>query len=358
VFDSISKPQGGTRELVGALICAIQATNPEAVAIPGWSGWHAFAALDWCTANKVPVIVMSESTAHDEPRTPWKEWIKRQYVGLCGAALVGGSRHAQYMSQLGMRPEIIFYGYDVIDNQYFSTAADEIRSMAKAWRQRLALPKRYFLASARFMPKKNLARLLNAYADYRSVAIASGTIPNDLWELVLLGEGELQEQLQLLRSQRGLADCVHFPGFKQYDELPPYYALADAFIHASSVEPWGLVVNEAMASGLPLLVSTPCGCAPELVHEGQNGRTFDPHDEAAITSNMLEMARLGSEERQKMGFQSRQLIAGYGPERFGEGLVAAAAAALSSRPKDARLLSRVVLKSLFQGSLARRRQSA
>src|SRR4029078_2882213 len=108
------------------------------VAIPGWSGWHAFAALDWCTRNGVPVVAMSESTSEDEPRKPWKEWIKRQYLTLCGAAIVGGERHAQYLMQLGMRSEKIFFGYDVVDNQYFCTAAARIRESAKKCRDRLA----------------------------------------------------------------------------------------------------------------------------------------------------------------------------------------------------------------------------
>ena len=71
------------------------------------------------------------------------------------------------------------------------------------------------------------------------------------------------------RSALGLDNDVIFPGFIQYDELPAYYGLAKAFIHASTVEQWGLVVNEALAAGLPVLVSERCGCAPDLVREGR-----------------------------------------------------------------------------------------
>ena len=80
------------------------------------------------------------------------------------------------------------------------------------------------------------------------------------------------------------------PGFKQYDELPIYYGLAGAFIHASTTEQWGLVVNEAMAAGLPVIVSERCGCAPDLVENGRNGFTFDPYDVDALTHLMLKMA--------------------------------------------------------------------
>src|SRR5262249_59830905 len=96
------------------------------------------------------------------------------------------------------------------------------------------------------------------------------------WKLVLLGEGEQRAKLEGLRDALGLRNDVSMPGFKQYDELPAYYGLASAFVHTSTTEQWGLVVNEAMAAGLPVLVSERCGCGPDLVREGVNGFTFDP----------------------------------------------------------------------------------
>ena len=93
---------------------------------------------------------------------------------------------------------------------------------------------------------------------------------------------------------------VRLPGFRQYDELPAYYGLAEAFVHASRTEQWGLVVNEAMASGLPVLVSRQCGCAPELVAHGTNGYQFDPNDQVALARCMAEITR-DEEHRQMMG---------------------------------------------------------
>src|SRR5207244_4064698 len=102
---------------------------------------------------------------------------------------------------------------------------------------------------------KNLPRLLEAFAGYRRLA------GDAAWELVLLGDGPLRPELVALLKDLELDGHVLLPGFKQYDELPAYYGLAGAFIHASTTEQWGLVVNEAMASGLPVLVSDRCGCA-------------------------------------------------------------------------------------------------
>src|SRR5207247_9937771 len=99
-------------------------------------------------------------------------------------------------------------------------------------------------------------------------------------------------------STLNLNEHVHLPGFKPYDELPAYYALANAFVHASTTEQWGLVVNEAIASGLPVIVSNRCGCAPELVNG--NGFNFDATNENELTARLLEMASLSDSEQQPL----------------------------------------------------------
>ena len=106
------------------------------------------------------MVVMSESSRQDEPRTWWKEAIKRRIVGLYSAALVGGQRHVEYLVELGMPRERIFTGYDVVDNHYFRQKAEEVRSQRSEVRQKYALPENYFLASARFIEKKNLPKLI------------------------------------------------------------------------------------------------------------------------------------------------------------------------------------------------------
>ena len=133
------------------------------------------------------------------------------------------------------------------------------------------------------------------------------------------------------------------PGFKQYEELPIYYGLANAFIHASTSEQWGLVVNEAMASGLPVIVSNRCGCAPELVEEGINGFTFDPDDQEQLANRLLEVASLSSDRRQGLGDAGRRIVANFGPERFADGLTHAAEKALEIGPRKPTFLQRVVL---------------
>jgi glycosyltransferase involved in cell wall biosynthesis len=133
---------------------------------------------------------------------------------------------------------------------------------------------------------------------------------------------------------------VHLPGFKQYDELPAYYALARAFVHASTTEQWGLVVNEAVASGLPVIVSNRCGCVPELVAD--NGFTFDPVNENELAARLLEMASLSDDDLEHFGEASRRIAARFGPDRFGEGLESAATMAIKLAPKRLGVIDRAL----------------
>jgi glycosyltransferase involved in cell wall biosynthesis len=309
--------------------------------------------------------MMSESTAWDEPRVLWKEWIKGRLVKRCAAGLVGGTPHADYLARLGMPRDRIFLGYDIVDNDYFSAKAAEVRGQEEEFRKRLGLPGKYFLASARFIEKKNLPRLMEAYARYRQLAqpnapsalkldatsrclrgSASPREPaasSESWDLVLLGDGPLRESLNQQLSNLNLAQHVHLPGFKQYDELPAYFGLAGAFVHASATEQWGLVVNEAMASGLPVLVSRRCGCATDLVREGGNGFTFEHDNVEAIANLMLKISTPGF-PLADFGAESRRIISSWGPERFAGGLCEAVTVALKKPPVRTGRIDRLLLR--------------
>jgi glycosyltransferase involved in cell wall biosynthesis len=319
---------------------ALEQAKPDVVVVNGWNNFGSLAAADCCVRRGIPMVVMSESSRQDEPRRSWKEMIKRRIVNLYSAALVGGQRHVAYLVELGMPGERIFTGYDVVDNAYFARRAFEIRNsnppQADEIRKKHGLPENYFLASARFIEKKNLPSLIKAYAEYRQMA--EGNAP---WDLVLLGEGPLRETLNTQLSTLNLHAHVHLPGFKQYHELPAYYALAKAFVHASTAEQWGLVVNEAVASGLPVIVSNRCGCAPELV--ANNGFTFDPLNEHELASRLMEMASLPDQDLQDFGEASRRIAARFGPDRFGEGLEQAARVAIQLTQKRFGLMGRALL---------------
>src|SRR6266480_1394773 len=263
LFPEATNHSPGNAGLRRAFWSALEQMNPDVVAVNGWNNFGSLIAANCCLRRRIPMVVMSESSRQDEPRTWWKEAIKRRIAGLYSAALVGGQRHVEYLVELGMPRERIFTGYDVVDNDYFGRHTAEIRNSKVEIRKKYDLPENYLLASARFVEKKNLPKLVQAYAEYRkrSDVRDQKLDVNDsktCWDLVLLGDGPLRESLKSQLSTLNLNEQVHLPGFKPYDELPVYYALANAFVHASTTEQWGLVVNEAIASGLPVIVSDRC----------------------------------------------------------------------------------------------------
>jgi hypothetical protein len=102
-----------------AFSSALEQANPDVVAVNGWNNFGSLIVANCCVRRGTPMVVMSESSRHDEPRTWWKEAVKRRIGDLYSAALVGGQRHVEYLVELGMPRERIFTGYDVVDNNYF-----------------------------------------------------------------------------------------------------------------------------------------------------------------------------------------------------------------------------------------------
>ena len=240
-----------------------------------------------------------------------------------------------------MPKERIFTGYDTVDNAYFTAGAEQARKEARRLRRELSLPQRYFVTTCRFIEKKNIFRLLKAYSIYRQQT------GSDAWALVLLGDGQLKDDYLQCCQELRLEQSVIFPGFKQYHELPIYYALADAYIQASTTEQWGLVVNEAMACSLPVIVSEHCGCAVDLVKEGCNGFTFDPYDVDALAGLMCKLSEDES-MRETMGKESLNIISRWTPGTFAEGLWKAVEMALKLPQLPMRFYDRGLLELLIR----------
>ena len=313
----------------------LERIDPAVVFIHGYCTYDTWCALAWCKLHKRPAILMSDSKYDDMKRVWWKEWLKGKVVGQFKAALIAGSLQRIYMEELGMRPERIFDGFDAVDNDFFWEGAKRARRNPVNYRSLAGLESAgpFFLASGRFIKLKNLDGLLRAYAQYRRIMTATfERIPP--WRLVILGDGAERRALEHLVHSEGIQG-VSFPGFLQIGELPIYYGLARVFVHPAFKDTWGLVVNEAMAAGLPVLVSKRCGCAPDLVSEGANGYTFAPDDLSTMTDLMVRVSS-GHVDLQSMSIASRNLIKEWGLKRFVQGLIGALQVALQEE--------RVVLK--------------
>ena len=145
------------------------------------------------------------------------------------------------------------------------------------------------------------------------------------WHLVLCGDGPLAIEIEQAIARSGFESAIHRPGFLQCDVLPRWYAHSGAFVLPSLSEPWGLVVNEAAASSLPLLVSSRAGCASTMVPrpDGTTGSQFDPLNVNALAQKLAWMASLSDQDRHSMGVRAAENVSHWGPDRFAQGALEA-----------------------------------
>ncbi|MGG6269233.1 glycosyltransferase family 4 protein [Leptolyngbya sp. AN03gr2] len=300
------------RRLFPAVYESLARINPDVIAIAGYFQPGMLAALSWSRLNRKPAILLSASKEDDAARSGIKERLKQQLINQYQSALVGGQPQKRYLLKLGMRENQVFTGYNVVGNDAFHP--DRLRSLPNP----INAP--FFLSINRFIQRKNILNLITAYATYTKQTA-------NPWHLVLCGDGELRPQIEEQIQTLGLSDRIHLPGFLQQDELLPYFAHANCFVHASSQEQWGLVVNEAMAAGLPVLVSNRCGCFEDLVIEGVNGWGFEPDNVEQMT---LLMSKISSSEdyAKTMGNAALAHIQNFSPRYFAQGLYQAVEYAL------------------------------
>lgn len=378
-FPKISLPNMGLSgraerfALLPHLERALESCLPEVVFVNGWGDFMSLETIRWAKKHRVRLVVMSETRRRDGARHWCGEWVKSRIVSLCDAGLCGGETQRSYLRELGLSKNRIALGYNAVDNDFFFKKAKRDREFFQSSvGESKSAP--YFLASNRFVERKNLGQLVRAYGKY------VGSLPEgkEAWSMVLLGDGQLRVELEELCAEFGLrtvgwltrgvteshnGECfklnyykiktlaesglVVFAGFRQVEELPFFYGGAGVFIHPALSEPWGLVINEAMASGLPILSSGNVGAAEELVQEGVNGYLFDPEDVEELAGLMARMAGMSAEERLAMGRASERLIMEWGPERFASGAQEAVRAAMSAPMKCAGILDRILLEVLI-----------
>jgi glycosyltransferase involved in cell wall biosynthesis len=296
---------------VPAMLNALQRIRPDAVFINGWGTRDAMAVHAWCVGRRVARVLVSDSTLEDRARVGVVEHFKALLVGGCEAGFVAGHPQLRYLERLGVSGGRIFLGCDVIDNAHFAPA--------RTARERTG---RRVLTVARFEPEKNLVRSARAF-----VRFAAGRPEAEGWRWTLVGYGSLADSLREIAARSDGALVVD--GFRGYEELPAVYAEADIYFQPSISETWGLVVNEAMASGLPVLVSTKCGCAEDLVSPDV-GWLLDPHSEEGIVAGLDAAARDFGRWRH-MGDAAARRIGDWNLDRFSSGALQAASLALSSR---------------------------
>ena len=316
VLPSVRKRMAGFNLLLNRRVArALDHASPEVILCGGYSYVASWRTMFWAKSHGVPLILWSESNAQDARRGhSLVEFLKRAFLKRCDRFVVPGRSARSYLSSHGVQDKVIYTAPNAVDIDLFAKAAELACNDALALRQRLQLPGRYFLFVGRFVAEKGVFELLSAYAklDERLRAEIG---------LVLVGDGAAKPTLQGLAANIASGHVI-FPGFAQREQLPVYYALADMLILPTYTDTWGLVVNEGMACGLPVILSRAAGCAEDLVEENWNGVLIPPKNESALVAAMERLATQ-NDVRLQMAANSRQRIARYSPEEWANGVVRA-----------------------------------
>jgi 1,2-diacylglycerol 3-alpha-glucosyltransferase len=309
-------PAANWRETNGFKLAALLWTrlkrlNPEVVLVPGYYTLPGIAAALWAKVHRRCAVLMTESTGHDHQRAWWKEALKGALIrNLFDWAVAGGSTHRRYLEALGFPAARIGRYYDVVDNDFFRSRSDALRDAHTA--ADFGLPAQYFLYVGRLAEEKNVVGLLNAYLQYR---LSGGE-----WSLVFVGDGPQYTRLKELIAASPFSADISLQGLVSTSELPRYYAFAECLVLPSTREPWGLVANEAMASGLPVILSDRCGCVEDLLGDEVSGFSFNPNHPCELLERLLAMSHLSRESRRAMAQKSQEIIGTYSPKAWAAGI--------------------------------------
>lgn len=223
------------------------------------------------------------------------------------AVFVPGERQASFARRLGFRPDRIWRGLYCPDYEAFAGAtSDEARS-------------RVFAYLGRLSPEKGITDLLDAYEIYRSTTA-------EPWSLIVTGAGPLIGELS------GRSGVTYRP-FVQPRDLPRWLARVGCLVVPSRFEPWGVVIAEAAASGMPIVATEACGAGPHLIHDFVNGRIAQTSSPVSIAECLHYVSSATDEQRAAMGTISRNLASVYTPRRWADTVLGLSSRQMAAQPE-------------------------
>lgn len=293
----------------------------DAFLVPGWGLKSYLQAARACRRARVPVLVRGDSQLASQRGGALRmakalafPLFLRRFDGF----LYVGQRNREYLQHYGVRSDRLFFSPHCIDNEAFHIGSEAARSQSPRDPNRLAR----LLFVGKLVDSKRPFDLLAAAARIQGRRV----------EVAFAGAGEAEARLKQAAAAAGVPAVFH--GFVNQSELPAVYTAADVIV-SPSVETWGLVVNEAMACGLPAVVSDAVGCGPDLIEEGATGAVFPLGDMAGFARAIERVLDLDPSSR-RAAISAKMAV--YSPERTAQGIMdAAAAVAAGHRQPGARL---------------------
>ena len=309
--------------LTPGVVGVLTETRPSVVVVSGWSTFAAQAAIAWCGIKDVPYVLVVES--HDEgPRAGWRRTVKGTVVPpvvqRSAGVLVTGTLARDSMISRGAAPERVHLFANTVDVEEFGAHADQLAPRRPDLRAKLgaSVDDIVVLSVARLAPEKGLGALVAGVAAADDARLL----------LVVAGDGPERARLERVASDQGVR--LVLIGDVDWERIAELYVAADVFALLSEREPWAVVVNEAAACGLPLVLSDRVGAAHDLLRDGENGTLVPAGDVASAASALRELAA-DPELRRAQGARSRELAGdwGYGPSV--EGFLDAVREAIADR---------------------------
>lgn len=281
------------------LLVKVEEYKPDAVLVFGWS-FFSHLKLIRHFKNKTPVLFRGDSTLIDEKAGfSLRKLARRLFLiwvySHIDKALYTGKANKRYFEAHGVRGKKLIHAPHAVDNDRFRANDEELNRLAMDWRQQLGIPETaiVLLFAGKLEQKKNPLLLLDRFRKIDS---------HELY-LLFAGNGEQEARLRELAGQN---PRIKFIGFQNQTQMPLTYRLADIFVLPSGGpgETWGLAINEAMACGLPVLVSDACGGAYDLIEQGVNGIIVKKNNGDELENAIRLLVNKGKQGLKKMGAQS------------------------------------------------------
>jgi len=290
------------------LIEKIEAYDPDAILIFGWSFQSHLKVMRYFKGKK-QILFRGDSTLLDESKgLSFKKIIRNIFLTwvyhFVDKVLYVGTANKKYFLKYGLENKQLIFAPHAIDNDRFSQASAINKETVKKYKEEIKIPENtiVFVFAGKLEPKKNPQILIDAFIKLNDVKT----------HLVLVGNGVLEDQLKMEVACQieSLKSRIHFLPFQNQTSMPVIYCMADVFCLPSRGpgETWGLAVNEAMACGLPILISDKCGCAIDLVANGENGYIFNAENEYDLLDKLKLFSSISNVELSKMGDCSRKKI--------------------------------------------------
>ena len=290
---------------ITGILGTIKEFKPDVVNLTGYYDIASWAILLYCKLKGIKTILSNESTANDHSRNRFKELIKGLIVNKFDGYFNFGTLSENYLLSLGASPKKMLVKRNCVDNKTLKEVYSEYNLNRVEKQQSLNFAPKNFIFVGRLIEYKNLFHFLKSFKSAQEKS-------KEDWGVIILGDGELRLDLQQYVRDNNIQQ-VRFQNGVSWQQVPEYLALSDVLVLPSYSEPWGLVVNEAMACGLPVIVSEKCGCATDLVKIGENGFTFAPNNPEDLTDILLKFINK-TVDCEQMGLISEKIIQDFSPE--------------------------------------------